>query len=101
MFIIGTVLKVERISGTSNDGSRSWDFVQVTLWDGDAAHQAILGRDFGNAPGQGEVVCVEVNVQPRRNNRSGAYENSVTLLRQVSPEDLLDRLPATAARAAA
>lgn len=99
MHLIGTVLKSERIKGQNE--TRSWDFVQVTIWDGDEAQTCMIGREAESEVfGQGEDVVVEVRVQPRKNTRSGAYENSVTILRRVTPDELLDRLPAVASRAA-
>jgi len=105
VIIAGTVLKYERIVGskpaTATAEARSWDFEQATIWDGQDAHTCMIGRDFGQPPGQGQDVVVEVAVSPRRNTRSGAWENSVTLVRRMSEDDLLALLPAaTAARAA-
>lgn len=97
MFIAGTVLKYERIQGskpaTPTAEARSWDFEQVTVWDGNEAHACMIGRDFGPTPGKGEDLLVEVAVNPRRNSRSGAWENSVTLVRRLSLDELLAFLP--------
>lgn len=101
MLLAGTVLKTENIKGsrpaTPTAEARSWDFDQVTIWDGNDVHSCMVGRDFGPLPGQGEDVVVEVAVSPRRNNRSGAWENSVNLLRRVSADELLALIPADAA----
>jgi hypothetical protein len=98
VFIAGTVLKTENIRGsrpaTADAAARSWDFDQVTIWDGNEAHACLVGRDFGpDTPGKGEDLVVEVAVNPRRNTRSGAWELSVTLLRRLSVDDLLNFVP--------
>lgn len=107
MLLIGTALKVERIQGskpaTPTSDARSWDFTQVTIWDGHEVHVALVGRDYGPAPIDGEEVVAEVAVSPRRNSRSGAWENSVNLIAPADLGKLLDRLgvaDSSAARAA-
>lgn len=105
MLLICTVLKTEHITGsrpaTPTAEARSWDFWQITVWDGNDAHACMVGRDLDpESIGQGEDAAFDVSVTPRRNTRSGVWETSVTLLRRVTPDEVLDRVPAVAVRAA-
>jgi len=104
MLINGPVLRVERIKGdqpaSGDRPARSWDFTQVHVLDGVQVHACMIGREFGDVPGEGEHLLALVDVATRRNSRSGAYEVSVTLVRRVDPDVVFDVEPLTAARAA-
>lgn len=105
MLIVGTVLKSEHITGsreaTATAEARSWDFWQVTVWDGNEAQSCMVGRDVDPTSfGAGEDVVLDVTVNPRRDTRTGVWQNSVNIVGRLTPEALLDRLPAVASRAA-
>lgn len=88
MFIVGLVLRVERVQGMDSETGRTWDYLRAHILDGITVHRAKVADDFGPITA-GEEVAAEVSIAPYTQGAAARY--SVTLVRSVPA--LLDAAP--------